>query len=311
MKKLDGTEATEGLRNLGEVVTVNGDEYVVLEPGHDYEFDNETYDLSEGGSNHYHITKRKYHPMIIGGGGKIHDVVFNGDGTATIESTELTKMTVENTLNGGILVGKDVINNDKKDTTITDKYDITITMTGLETGQYRIYTYGDDGSVVSRTDKKDFTGGKIEESIQANQKIMVTDVPTGVKFNVTETLPVGYTRNEIKYEVIQYNETGSETIEGVNEVFGNASSTATVTNYLESGDLKITKEVTATNGNLTQAQGQEFEFTLKIYQNQGDAEPLSTETFKLKHGETKEIKNIPAGFYYEITEAAKDGFNKG
>lgn len=313
MKKLDGTEATEGLRNLGPVVKVGSDEYVVLEPGHDYEFDNETYNLNAGGSNHYHITKRKYHPMIIGEGGKIHDVVFSEDGkTAVIEEVELTKLSAENTLNGGILVSKDVINNGKKDTTITDEYEITINLTGADSGQYRIYTYNDDGSVASRTDKIDYTGGKIKEKIRVNQKIMVTDVPTGTKFEVSETKPEGYDEPKIDYLLIKYD--GTENEEGVHEVFGNTSATATVTNTLESGNLIVRKDVTASSGDLTEAQKKEFSFTIKFYKNQGDTTPVrtDTETCKaVKHGETCEIKNIPKGWYYEIVEAAKSGFNGG
>lgn len=313
MKKLDGTEATEGLRNLGPVVKVGSDEYVVLEPGHDYEFDNETYNLNAGGSNHYHITKRKYHPMIIGEGGKIHDVVFSEDGkTAVIEEVELTELSAENTLNGGILVSKDVINNGKKDTTITDEYEITINLTGADSGQYRIYTYNDDGSVASRTDKIDYTGGKIKEKIRVNQKIMVTDVPTGTKFEVSETKPEGYDEPKIDYLLIKYD--GTENEEGVHEVFGNTSATATVTNTLESGNLIVKKNVTASSGDLTEAQKKEFSFTIKFYKNQGDTTPVrtDTETCKaVKHGETCEIKNIPEGWYYEIVEAAKSGFNGG
>ena len=311
MKKLDGTPATEGLRNLGEIVKVGEYEYVILEPGHDYEFDNESYDLNEGGSNHYHITKRKYHPMIVDDGG-IHDVVFSEDGTFTtaeISEDELTTLSAENTLNGGILVGKKVINNGEEDTTIEDEYEITVTMTGSDSGQYRIYTYGDDGSVIDRSEKKTYTGGVITETIKVNQKIMVTDVPTGTTFEVSEKLPEGYTKNEVDYLVIMYD--GTEDKEGVAEVFGNASSTATVTNYLESGDLKITKKVTATSGDLDQARTKEFNFTANFYKKQGDAEAVKTETFALKHDESKEFKDIAKDWYYEIVEDAKDGFNDG
>lgn len=312
MKKLDGTPETEGLRGLGPVVKVGNDEYVVLETGHDYEFDNEQLSLTEDGSNHYHITKRKYHPMIIGEGGNIHDVIFSEDGkTAMIEDGVLTKLSLENTLNGGILVGKTVINNDKEDKTIEDEYEITITLSE-ETGTYRIYTYNLDGTVKERSDKKTYIGGVINEKITVNQKIRVQDVPTGTTYEVTEALPDGYTRNKVDYTVVMYD--GTEDKDGVQEVFGNASAQATVTNYLESGDLIISKEVTATSGDLDQARNQEFSFTINFYKAQGDAEPVrtDTETCKaVKHNGTCTIKNIPKGWYYEIVEAAKTGFNGG
>ncbi len=312
MKKLDGTPETEGLRGLGPVVRVGNDEYVVLEAGRDYEFDNEQLSLTEDGSNHYHITKRKYHPMIIGEGGNIHDVVFSDDGkTATIEDGVLTKLSLENTLNGGILVGKTVINNDKEDKTIEDEYDITITLSE-DTGVYRIYTYNPDGTEKERSEKKTYTGGVINEKITVNQKIRVQDVPTGTTYEVTEVLPNGYTRNKVDYTVVMYD--GTDDKEGVQEVFGNASSQATVTNYLESGDLTISKTVDVKSGNKDKAEGQEFDFTVNFYEKQGDEKPVKTDTETckgLKHGDTCEIKNIPKGWYYEITEAAKAGFNNG
>lgn len=312
MKKLDGTPETEGLRGLGPVVKVGNDEYVVLETGHDYEFDNEQLSLTEDGSNHYHITKRKYHPMIIGEGGNIHDVVFSDDGkTATIEDGVLTKLSLENTLNGGILVGKTVINNDKEDKTIEDEYDITITLSE-DTGVYRIYTYNPDGTEKERSEKKTYTGGVINEKITVNQKIRVQDVPTGTTYEVTEVLPNGYTRNKVDYTVVMYD--GTDDKDGVQEVFGNASAQATVTNYLESGDLIIKKTVTASSGDLEQAQNQEFSFTVNFYKSQDKTELMrtDTETCKaVKHNETCEIKNIPKGWYYEIVEAAKPGFNNG
>ena len=318
MKKLDGTDKTHGLRDLGPIVKVGGVEYVVLEPGHDYEFDNEGYQLNGNGTNHYHITKRKYHPMIVDDGG-IHDVIFDDSGeftTAEIDENELTSLSAENTLNGGILVGKKVINNDVEDTEITDKYKITISMQGgdAQTGVYRIFTYNSDGTLKSRSEKINYSNGTITEEIQVNQKIRVQDLPTGTKFTVSEELPNGYDSYDVEYLLIKYDGTEPET--GVNEVFGNASSTATVVNTLESGDLKISKEVTAVSGDLEQAQGQVFDFTLKLYEKQGDATAVRTETFSLSHDgvnapKTKEYKDIPAGWYYEIVEAAKPGFNGG
>ena len=198
MKELDGTAETEGLRSIAKsIVTMSGVEYAVLEEGHDYLFD-ESYTLEdeENGTNHYHITKRLYHPMIVNDG-SIHDVIFNDDGTVEIEEIELTKLSAENTLNGGISVRKKVINNDVEDTEIAETYPITVTLNGADAGKYRIYTYNPDGSLKSRTEKMDYTGGKIEAEITVNQEIRVLDVPTGVTFEVAEALPSGYTRNEV------------------------------------------------------------------------------------------------------------------
>lgn len=282
-----------------------GKSYIILENGHDYYFEEE--DIN----NHFDLTNYIYHPMLVDG--QMKNVFFTRDGSGNItgieEFKDMDSLSATNTLKGGILVGKKVINNGKEDTTIDDEYEITITLDGADEGQYRIYTYNEDGSVAGRSEKISYTDGEIEEKIKVNQKIMVTDVPTGTTFDVTEKLPDGYTRNKVDYELVKYD--GTENEQGVHEVYGNTSATATVTNYLESGDLKISKEVTNESGNLTQAQNQTFDFTAKFYKKQGDAEPVRTETFTLKHGESKEFKNIPDGWYYEIVEDAKAGFNGG
>ena len=300
MKKLTGPE-TDGIRaSAKKIVTVDGDEYAVLELGHDYDF------VETPDSAHYELTKKHFHPMIVGEGGKIHDVVFYDDGTAKIDKIELTKLSAQNTLNGGIVVSKEVINNGQVDKAVDDEYTITITLT-QESGEYRILHA--DGT---KSNDIPFSGGKISTTIKQTDQILVKDLKDGTTFSVAESLPKGYTKNEISYELIDYNNNG-ETTSGseAQVVHGNMSSTAKVTNYLESGDIVVSKEVTATSGNLAKAQDKSFEFTVKIYEKQGDTKPVRVETFELKHDESRTFKNIPAGFYYEITEAVKAGFNGG
>lgn len=319
MKLLDGTPATEGLEEIAKrIVTVDGNRYAVLEEGHDYEFSDERYTFNEGKeSDHYYITKYTYHPMIVNDG-KIHNVVFTKDAetgaeTAVIEPAVLTKLTLENTLKGGILVSKVVINNGEVDNSIEEKYPIRIYNISAPKGFYRVNTYEADGVTLTadgKGEKKEYINGEIKENITVNQKIIVTDVPTGTTFEVDEQLPAGYTKRDIAYEVIQHSETGVTTLPGVNKVYGNASSTATVTNHLTSGELKISKTVTADKEQyLAKAQEKEFNFTVNIYKKQGEKTPIITKSFSLKHGDTPySIKNIPVGFYYEVIEEAKAGF---
>lgn len=305
MKKLDETNAElrdlEGVR----IVTVGDDEYVVLEEGHDYRFEENTITLAdENGTNHYKLTKKLYHPMIVNDG-SIHDVVFDGD-TATINNNMLSKLSAENTLNGGIKVYKKVINNEVEDTSVDDDYTITVTISE-DGGIYRIVHA--DGT---KTDNISFEGHSFTVTIKQSDQILVKDLMDGTTFSVSETLPAGYDSNEITYELIDYNNNGATTTGSKAQVVhGNMSSTATVTNYLTSGDLTITKEVTAKSGNLTQARTKEFNFTVKFYENAGDENPVRTETFTLKHDGTKTFNNIPTGWYYEIVEDAKPGFNNG
>lgn len=316
MKKLDGLSESEAatLRAIsneifGGTVTVDGVEYAVLEKGHTYRFE-EFYTLVRPDStNHYKITKKIYHPMIVDDG-SIHDVEFSEDKkAAVIDSETLTKISAENTLNGGIKVYKKVINNDVEDTSVNDDYTITINVSE-ETGLYRILHA--DGT---RTDDIAFENGTITVTIKQTDQILVKDLLDGTTFSVSEVLPEGYDRNKVEYELIDYNNNQTSTTGSAAQVVhGNMSSTATVTNYLSSGDLIISKEVIVNSGNQTQAEGQEFSFTVKLYKNKTDEEPtrVDTETCKaVKHGETCTIENIPKGWYYEITEAAKAGFNDG
>ena len=300
MKKLTGPE-TDGIRaSAKKIVTVDGVEYAVLETGRDYDF------VETPDSAHYELTKKHFHPMIVGEGGKIHDVVFHDDGTAEIDEVELTKLSAENTLNGGIIVSKEVINNGQVDKTIDDEYTIKVNLS-VNDGMYRILHA--DGT---RSDDIAFTGGVITAVIRQSDQILVKDLKDGTTFTVSEVLPKGYTKNEISYELIDYNNNGATTSgASAQVVHGNMSSTAKVTNYLNTGNIVVSKEVTAASGNLTKAQEKSFSFTVKIFEKQGDVNPWKTETFELKHGETKTLKNIPTGFYYEIVEDGKPGFNGG
>lgn len=300
MKKLTGPE-TDGIRaSAQKIVRVDGEEYAVLEMGHDYDF------VETPDSAHYELTKKHFHPMIVGEGGKIHDVVFYDDGTAKIDTVELTKLSAQNTLNGGVVVSKQVINNGHIDKTIDDDYTIKIALS-VDSGLYRILHA--DGT---KSDDIPFSGGVIVTTIKQSDQILVKDLKDGTTFTVSEVLPKGYTKNEISYQLIDYNNGGAITTgSDAQVVHGNMSSTAKVTNYLESGDIVVSKEVTVSSGNLAKAQDKEFQFTMKIYEKQGDTKPVRVESFKLKHGELKTFKNIPVGFYYEIVEDVAAGFNGG
>ena len=345
----DGTPdpETAGLENIAiKVVKVGDKRYAVLEEGYSYEFDGEVVDYS-GSTNHYHITKREYHPMIVDDG-EIHNVIFNDDATgdseetAVIEEEPLESLAVENTLNGGILVFKVVKNNGELDETVEDEYEITISNIKDAEGnllshteenpmRYRIMNcsvddgeegYEEDCSPADDT-KTPFYDGTFTTTIKVNQGILIGDLPTGSTFEVEETQPEGYGTPSIDYRLVQYNAEGEREIldeedgsEYIQTVFGNSSAQAIITNTLESGDLKVSKEVTATSGDLTQAQGKVFNFTVNFYKSQDSTEVVRSETFSLSHDgvnapKTKEFKNIPADWYYEVIEDATPGFNSG
>ena len=329
MKKLAGLSEAEvaTLKAIadsetgGGVVTVNGVEYAILEKGHTYRFE-EFYTLTTPEStNHYKITKKVYHPMIVDDG-DIHDVEFSEDGnTAVIDVDELTKLSAENTLNGGIRVYKKVVNNDVEDTTVDDEYTVTVTISE-DGGIYKIF-YGDG----TDSGNVEFEGNSFTVTIHQSDIIQVKDLLDGTTFSVSEELPNGYDRNKVDYKLIDYNNNQSSTTGSAAQVVhGNMSSTATITNYLSSGDLVISKTVKVDSGNEEKAQGQKFGFTVYFYENEDDEEPVRVDNTtcnlsknedgedidnRISHEGTCTIENIPKGWHYKIVEEAKAGFNEG
>ena len=122
-----------------------------------------------------------------------------------------------------------------------------------------------------------------------------------------ENIPAGYT-----YEVIE--DDAGEYI--VSPADGKASGTITAdgeakaafVNTLDKfGVLKVAKTVSGNAGDPKK----EFTFTVTLKDAKGNPVSATIDgvtftngkaSFKLKHGETKEIKNIPAGYTYEVTE---------
>ena len=118
------------------------------------------------------------------------------------------------------------------------------------------------------------SGGKIY--LQSGQSAQFEDIPAGTFYEVIETPVQGYT-------TVSENNAGNVPEQGVTASFIN-------TYAPEHGSLAVTKTVTGEGAD----PDKEFSFTAVI----GD----STETFTLKHGQTKTFGGIPLGTDYTVTE---------
>ena len=87
-----------------QIVSYNGTKYAILETGHEYKF------TEDDINTHFELTRYTYHPMLIDG--VLKDVVFSRDATGKItgiaEVTDMTQISVTNTMKGGINIEKKV-----------------------------------------------------------------------------------------------------------------------------------------------------------------------------------------------------------
>jgi len=109
------------------------------------------------------------------------------------------------------------------------------------------------------------------------------DIPAGTAYEVTETPVEGYVTSS-------ENNTGSVPAQGITAAFTNTYRTDD-----GSGSLIVTKTVMGDGADLNK----EFSFTVVIGGN--------TETFTLKHGQSKNFEDIPLGTACTVTEADYSG----
>lgn len=140
------------------------------------------------------------------------------------------------------------------------------------------------------------------------------------------TAGVTYHDNDIKLVVTVVNDgsNGKLRIAAVHTETANGKKSDTFENTYSAGTLNISKTVTGNLGD----QSKYFEFTVtltaaagkgnyldsyKITGGSAENNPTSisvgeTKTFKLKHGETISIANLPYGVTYTVTETAAEGY---
>ncbi|MDR1891812.1 MAG: DUF5979 domain-containing protein, partial [Oscillospiraceae bacterium] len=187
---------------------------------------------------------------------------------------------------------------------LTREFEFIVNFYNIENGQSVIdtdceYTYKIDGG----TAQKIKSGGEIK--LKHGQKAVITGLPKGKLYTVTETPAAGYTTTSV-------NNQGNAIVGNITAAFTNTFQTP------KSGSLKITKQVTGDSGQLTVEQTEKkFNFTvdlilpadtvlpLTITVN-GQPKQLSTVTCQLstelRHDESVLISNLPAGTKYTVAE---------
>lgn len=158
-----------------------------------------------------------------------------------------------------------------------------------------------------------FVNGKASVTLASGEQKVARGLPAGIGYTVTEAAADGYTT---EYR----GETG--------EIRAGATEQATVTNNITTGSLKVSKTVVPKGAKLTDEElAQEFSFTVTLYKPAADgtrgsvADDISgsypgtypgsvggvefksgVATFKLKHGESVTINQLPPGYFYTVTE---------
>lgn len=310
----DNYELLKGTGKFKEI-----DNYLILDEGYDYKFN----EIS--GDYHFELENIIYHPMIIDG--ELKSVVIERDSSGKITELKIedsVAIYAMNTLKGGINVSKVVYKNDSDkpyETNESFKVKITLEKDGEPYNyDYKVYTYSNvehtgeanvSGHICSTGNENDNCGevtnqsGIIEAEITPYDVIRVINVESGVKYKVEEldaNSKLGYSPKTINYFL------NDEEVEGENgfyTVFGNTASNAVVVNNYYTGALKISKTVTVESGNEKAAKAKTFNFTATIKDGE---KTIKTETCELKHGESCEIKDLPAGATYEVSETEVEGF---
>ena len=313
--------------------------YLILETGHDYWFEEITDSTSSYAEylEHFDLTKYFYHPMLVDG--HLKNVIFNEDGSLTIEDFDEDKgLYAENTLKGGININKKIINEDNTEITDSeDKFDVTVYLKNPDDNNtdhkydYRIFcTKSHDDCTEALSDGSGYRSGHkygtgtIRESIHTYDTIRVVNVDTGTLFHVEEGDKIGYDLESIQYTIAEGKNSAqpygdSKKIDGKDyyAVAGNSASAAVITNKYTSGSLKISKTV---EGNPVIAKN--FTFTVKLFGADGaeltdgsysytgskSGTIKSGQTVELANGENITIAGLPEGARYEVTEAEMTGY---
>ncbi len=198
-------------------VTWEGKTYAILEPGHEYIFE-ESVD-----NHHYELINYIHHPMVMGSDGDgnpvVKDVTFTKDGSGNITGIESVvaledHLSATNALKGGIDISKKVVDVDdpEKELDVSDPFNMTVHITDAEGNKlpdktievdgedvtfnydYRIY-YGKNNPLYAtsgtehRSDHIYGTGTSFEvENVYVGDVIRVVNIETGALFYVEENL---------------------------------------------------------------------------------------------------------------------------
>jgi pilin isopeptide linkage protein len=208
-------------------------------------------------------------------GGEVKKYPF----TVTGEDKAVTTVTAYNRhIEGSLIIEKNVQNADENDLTQAQRdteFEFTVAFSDDGTYQYKINGTGTENSLAS--------GGTLK--LKHGEKAIFENIPVGVQYTVVETPTSDYT-------IQSGNHNGNITEDGATASFTNTCTKP------DAGDLTVSKEVAGTGAD----PDKEFTFTIAI----GGV----TETFTLKHGESKTFDNLPIGTPYVVAEGdyAADGY---
>jgi pilin isopeptide linkage protein/uncharacterized repeat protein (TIGR01451 family) len=186
------------------------------------------------------------------------------------------------------------------------------------------------------------TGTEVSVTIYQGDELRFVNVADGTEYYVDEVETTGYTLDGITYQIsigdnqhYQDFTNDQKRVDGNTTWYimqGNSTAAAEVTNKYTSGELDITKTVVCEDEEKAEAaKAQEFEFTVKLYADDTKATELTASEYaytvwengaatsttgtvksggiiKLKDGQTAKIEKLPEGAYYEVTEAAVQGY---
>ena len=151
--------------------------------------------------------------------------------------------------------------------------------------------------------------------------VTISGLPVGAAFTVTEKSAPGF-----EYRgVTTSNSTQTSTDTSASGTVGTTTSVR-FTNARVPGELNVTKTVTSSTQ--SDKTDKDFSFTVRLYQDAARTKPAKSITgssnidgqaygveftegvanFTLKHGQTKQIRNLPQGVYYAVEEARAEGF---
>jgi len=204
---------------------------------------------------------------------------ITGNETAGVSVTAYNRR-----LTGSLHITKTVQNADGKALTEEQRnteFEFTVTFSGPgEIAANDTYTYKIDSGEAQSL----INGGKLR--LKHGQKAVFDELPAGLSYVAVETPATGYISSGD-------NHAGNILPGGTTAAFVNTYGSET---GIETGSLKITKEVYNANGKLLtlKQRAAKFEFTAVI----GEA----TYTFSLRNGESKRFDNIPEGIAYTVTE---------
>lgn len=329
------------------IVSYDGKRFAILNPGHDYVFGesdiNNHFELTNYIYHPMLVDGKLMNVTFIKSGDTITGVE-SAKNMSTISATNTIKGGINITKKVVDEEGREI--SDSKDKFNISVHLLNADGNSGYDYDYRVYcveAHDDCNQALSNgsgyRSAHIYGNGTITRDIYTTDTIRVVNIDTGTLYYVEENnIPLGYSLDGIDYNIKNYTteegQTPQETADKVAKnidgkdyyaVAGNSSSSAVITNKYVSGNLEVSKTVKVESGNAVTAKDKAFTFTFNLYKDdtkttelkdvayklegvEGKTSIKSGETFTLKDGDVAKISKLPEGSYYEVTEAAANGY---